>query len=384
MHNRYKGQHIVVHEQSKIDLTCYGFTPRHTLNSQVTSIMALESALNCNTTTNFTSNYSSPQGPMVNPYLIKIEPLTAIRCNLTANFTGNSSSCPQHATLPSPMIDPAYLEFYKFVLGSAIYIIIISFTTFVANGLLLVVFLLQSFENIQEPHNLFPGRSGIRRYLNSRDTRTHVRYMLLMIYLGHPDTDAICSPLFEAGHLLSVMGVPTDIHQKCDIILHSIIVIYLTILFYILLYKAFKKKMAASENLREDNNMQNGGKDNRQMAVQRKFIIINFLLITILFVSSQPSTILWFIHLYSNDDPYSPKVQIRFLMAENVLYLKFLLDPFVYAWRIPKYRQALKIVLRCGREEPETKSTFSDRVMARMSASRDTVITLNFKNITPD
>ncbi|KAJ7353810.1 hypothetical protein OS493_032083 [Desmophyllum pertusum] len=97
-----------------------------------------------------------------------------------------------------------------------------------------------------------------------------------------------------------------------------------------------------------------------------------------------PSAMLWIVRLYSADSPISPKVLIVHLMVDNVLYLKFLLDPFVYAWRIPKYRQALKIVLRCGREEPEAKSTFSDRVMTRMSASRDTVITLDFRNITPD
>ncbi|KAJ7353806.1 hypothetical protein OS493_032079 [Desmophyllum pertusum] len=365
-----------------------------------------------------------------------MEPLTEIRCNLTANFTGNSS-CPQlSTTLPSPLIDP-YFEFYKFVLGSAIYLIIVSFTTIVANGLLLVVFFFDPLKIFRNATTYFLVGLAFVDILTAATQQPMFATCFIVIYLGHPDTDAICSPLFEAGQyislfamnasflivlsftvtqyivvmsplkyarrvtktrvvicvlsiylyaicfsLLSVMGVPTDIHQKCDIILHSIIMIYLTILFYILLYKAFKKKMAASENLREDNNVQNGG--NRQMAVQRKFIIINFLLIAILFVSSQPSTILWFIHLYSNEDPYSPKVQIRFLMAENMLYLKFLLDPFVYAWRIPKYRQALKIVLRCGREEPETTSMFSDRVMARMSKSRETVITLDFKSITQD
>ncbi|KAJ7353808.1 hypothetical protein OS493_032081 [Desmophyllum pertusum] len=364
---------------------------------------------------------------------------SALNCNTITNFTSNSSSCAQPIPPPQgPMVNP-YLEFDKFVFGSAIYIIIISFTTLVANGLLLVVFFFDPLKIFRNTTTYFLVGLAFVDILTAAIQEPMFATCFLMMYLGHPDTGAICSPLFEVGQyislfamnasflivlaftvtqyivvmsplryalsvtktrvvicvlsiylyaicfsLLSVMGVPTDIHQKCDIILHSIVMVYLTILFYILLYKAFKKKMAASENLREDNNIQNGGKDNRQTAVQRKFIIINFLLIAILFVSSQPSTILWFIHLYSNDDPNSPKVQIRFLMAENVLYLKFLLDPFVYAWRIPKYRQAPKIVLRCGREEPEAKSTFSDRVMARMSASRDTVITLNFKNITPD
>ena len=132
---------------------------------------------------------------------------------------------------------------------------------------------------------------------------------------------------------------------------------YLTIIFYILLYIAFKRKMAASKSLREDHKTQDEGKNERQTGVERKFIIVNFLLIAILFLTSQPSAMLWIVRLYSDEDVNSPKVLIINLMVDNVLYLKFLLDPFVYAWRIPKYRQALKIVLRCGREEAGTGST---------------------------
>ena len=71
-------------------------------------------------------------------------------------------------------------------------------------------------------------------------------------------------------------------------------------------------------------------------------------------------------------------------MVENVLYLKFLLDPFVYAWRIPKYRQALKIILRWSHgknKKPCRGSMFSECAIAELSLSRDTLITLDFKAI---
>ena len=86
----------------------------------------------------------------------------------------------------------------------------------------------------------------------------------------------------------------------------------------------------------------------------------------------------------SNEDPNSPEFLIASLMVENVLYLKFLLDPFVYAWRIPKYRQALKIILRWSHsknKKPWRGSMFSDWAIAELSFSRDTVITLDFKPI---
>ena len=49
--------------------------------------------------------------------------------------------------------------------------------------------------------------------------------------------------------------------------------------------------------------------------------------------------------LLFQQQPNIPRVLIVNLMvADNLPYLKFLLDSFVYAWRIPKYRQALKNV----------------------------------------
>ena len=176
------------------------------------------------------------------------------------------------------------------------------------------------------------------------------------------------------------MSLTEEIVQKIDNIFHSITLVYVTIIFYILLYVAFRKKMAASKSLQEHKTTQDRVRDNKQTGVERKFIIINFLLIAILFLTSQPSAVLWIYRLYSNENPNAPSVLIvNLMLADNLIYLKFLLDPFVYAWRIPRYRRALKYVMRCGREEPE--ETFSDRVMAQVSKSRETVVALDFKCI---
>ena len=364
---------------------------------------------------------------------------SSLNCSATTNLTGNSSLCPSQPVQPPlrPMVNP-YDEFFKFAFGSAIYIIIVSFTTILANGLLLVVFFFNPLKIFRTATTYFLIGLAFVDILTAASQEPMYATCFIMMYFKHPDTLATCTPLLNVGQMIAVaamnasflivlaftitqyivvisplkygrsvtktrviicvlaiyaysilfsvfplMGVPEEIQQKIDNIFHSITLIYVTIIFYVLLYIAFKKKMAASKSLREDKNTQDGGKNDRQTGVERKFIIVNFLLIVILFLTSQPSAMLWIYRLYSNENPSTPKVLIVNLMvADNLLYLKFLLDPFVYAWRIPKYRQALKIVLRCGREEPET--TFSDRVMARMSKSRETVITLDFKSISKD
>ncbi len=354
----------------------------------------------------------------------------------TLNSTHNCSSLVNTIPPPAaPMVNP-YDEFFKIAFGSAFYIIIVSFITIVANGLLLVVFLLDPLKEFRNATTCFLIGLAFVDIITAATNQPMYATCFIMMYLGHPDTASTCIPLLETGQTIALaainasflivlaftitqyivvisplnharkvtktrviicvlviyvysilfsvsprMGVPLDIAQKIDNTFHSISLIYLTIIFYILLYIAFKKKMAASKNLQEDSNRNDEGRHERQTGVERKFIIVNFLLIAILFLTSQPSAMLWIYRLYSKDGVNSSKVLIVNLMVDNILYLKFLLDPFVYAWRIPKYRQALKIVLRCDREEAETQSTFSDRVVARMSKSRETVITLDFKSI---
>ena len=360
-----------------------------------------------------------------------LEPV--LKCNTTANLTGNVSSC-----LPpiSGFIVNPYNEFFKFAFGSAIYMIIVSFINILANGLLLLVFYFDPLKIFRNPTTYFLiGIAFVDIFIAATQQPMYATCFIMM-YIRHPDTVKTCEPLLDIGLTMSLtamnasflivlaftvtqyivvisplnharkvtktrviicvlavyayvilfsvcpeMGVPRDIQQKIDNIFHSIALIYLTIIFYILLYIAFKKKMAASKSLREDRNKQEEGKNERQTGVERKFIIVNFLLIAILFLTSQPSAMLWIIRLYSNEDADSPKVLIINLWFDNVLYLKFLLDPFVYAWRIPKYRQALGIVLRCGKQESENKSTFSDHVMAQMNKSRETVITIDLKRV---
>ena len=314
----------------------------------------------------------------------------------------------------------------KLAFGSAIYMILVSFTAIVANGLLLVVFFFDPFKTFKNATTYFLIGLAFADLLGAATQEPLDATCYIMMYLGQPDAVSTClslsevtkilalcfvdasflivlaftvtqyivvsSPLKHARKvtkkrvaicvlviyvhcilislLLHLMGVSKDSLQAVGLFPFSAF-LYLNIAVYILLHIAFKRKIMASKNLREDK---------VQTGVQRRFISVNFLFIAILFFCIQPYVLLAIVKLYFLNDPNSPKVLIIFLMVKNTLYLKFLLDPFIFAWRIPQYRQALKIVLRCGREEAETKSTFGDRVVARMSKSRETVVTLDFKS----
>ena len=361
--------------------------------------------------------------------------VSGISCNFTANFSRNSSSCAQSNGQRPVAIPNPYEEFFKFAFGSAIYILTVSLITIMANGLLLLVFFFDPLKIFRNATTYFLFGLAVVDILTAATQEPVYATCFIMMYTRHPDSRYTCPKLLSVGQTISIasmncsflivlaftftqyvvvisplnyaqnvtkrrviicvlaiyvysvlfsvlpeMGVSEDAQRKIDNTFHSICLIYFTVIIYILLFIAFKKKMAASNRLREDKETNDGSKDDRRTDVERKFITVNFLLIAILFLTSQPAAMFWIAKLYSSKDPNSPKFLIINLMVDNLLYLKFLLDPFVYAWRIPKYRQALMIVLRCGKDKP-ARSKFSNRVIAEKSKSRETVITLDFKQI---
>lgn len=159
--------------------------------------------------------------------------------------------------------------------------------------------------------------------------------------------------LFE---LSQMMGVPIELIQKIDLHLHSTVSLFFTIITYVLLQVVFRKQMAERSvtlHLTNSASMSTSasiesppGTQNRNSNVERNFVRLNLLLIVILLVCSQPSAILWYIYLYAGESTRnSQTLFVVRVIADNTLYLKFLLDPFVFAWRLPKYRKALKNAL---------------------------------------
>ena len=83
-------------------------------------------------------------------------------------------------------------------------------------------------------------------------------------------------------------------------------------------------------------------------------------------------------------------------MTDNLHYMKFLLDPFVYAWRMPKYRESLsKIICRKNRNAAKESSgngiknnlavvKSNDNEVTTTELNKSVMTLLSFKNIPPD
>ena len=353
--------------------------------------------------------------------------------NTTTNSTANQSYVRPH--LPP---NPNAAKFFEFAFASSIYMTVVAFITVVANSLLLLIFYVDPLKTFRNPTSYFLIGLAFVDLITGLVQEPIFASCFMMGYLGNPAAKQHCPTLFQTGRVLAlttmnasfiivfnftvtqlivvasplhyatlitkkkvIMAVlviyvytitfgllfglvnlpDPDTYSKVDLFLHSFFVIYVTIAFYSLLYRSFKRQMASSKSLRSESVLRETKSSTRRNRVERKFIAVNFLLISVVFFCSQPSAILWLLKLYWFSTPPPFDVDIASLMVENVLYLKFMLDPFVYAWRLPKYRQALRMILCCRSKKQETETTLSTQVTAHMSKSTETVVTLSFRSL---
>ena len=113
------------------------------------------------------------------------------------------------------------------------------------------------------------------------------------------------------------------------------------------------------------------------------------MLLAVLITCSIPSAVVWTVRLFMEDDFKVPSVKtlIANLMVDNLLYLKFLLDPFVYAWRMVKYREAFYKSIRrkaTGRKSQKSSNTGRETQETDVSnaPSNGSVLTLlSFKSL---
>ena len=357
-------------------------------------------------------------------------------CNFTTNITAVKEWEACGTIMQQELATDPFVEFRKFAFGSALYMIIVALIAIVANALLLVVFLVDPLKMLRSPPSYFliglamsdlltalillPIYSGcfIMLYLQTpqsglllcRDVLLHVgltqggialtiSYLVVSAF-SFTQLVVVSSPL-KYGRMISstksiicvlvlylyailfwlseFFGASTDLLKKIDVFLHSLFILFLTIIFYTLLHFSFKRKIASSRNLSNDTSAR--CEESSQNRIQRQFITVNLILISILIICLLPGLVFWLAVEFWLGKPLTPKMFIVNLMIDNMMYLKIMLDPFVYAWRLPKYREALKktfpVLKKCCR-----KPKYERRLEASvLNHSREFVVTLEIKRI---
>ena len=143
--------------------------------------------------------------------------------------------------------------------------------------------------------------------------------------------------------ILYASGVEKTVLFKVDLYIHTTGSLLLLTIAYFCLYEAFKRHMRRLHSLKE-NNLR---RVNRR---QRQFTIVNLLLLMFVIVCSLPTTVIYYLKIHHRESNTHPlRMKIANFLSCNMLFLKFALDPLIYAWRLTQYRQALKYLVKCKR-----------------------------------
>lgn len=149
--------------------------------------------------------------------------------------------------------------------------------------------------------------------------------------------------------IVSSLAVRTRLVSEIDVYFHNILVTVLLLIFYTLLFRSFRRKMAHSVQLQSESNRQGSKSQTRRLHLERKFVRINLFLIIVLIITTLPSTILYFVDHAKLSQHLDGETRLIYrLVSECIVLTKFFLDPLVYVWRLPVYRKALHHVCCCG------------------------------------
>ena len=146
-------------------------------------------------------------GPEGQCQSVKMDPVnvSGISCNFTAHFS--SSSCAQSNRHPSIAMPNPYEEFFKLAFGSAIYILIVSLITIMANGLLLLVFFFDPLKIFRNATTYFLVGLAVVDILTAATQEPAYATCFIMMYARHPDTLYTCPKLLSVGQTISIASM---------------------------------------------------------------------------------------------------------------------------------------------------------------------------------
>ena len=158
--------------------------------------------------------------------------------------------------------------------------------------------------------------------------------------------------------LLQFAGVSTFTLLQVDLHLHATPITILLIIGCGMLLKSFRRYTRASRQLMGACNQENQDviRPLSKQISERQFTIVIFLLAGILILCTLPHIITVNIIFYKKHQILQESLDSRaaVTLADEMMFVKVALDAFIYAWRLPKYRRSLKLVLTCQTHQRES------------------------------
>lgn len=157
--------------------------------------------------------------------------------------------------------------------------------------------------------------------------------------------------LYQIGFAsLLFTNIPLSLILRLDLHLNTTLISSLLLLSYVCLYKAFKqreRKRVRSFNSPKPPQM-SFRTSKRSTKVERRMRMIIFLFTLVTTIPILPVTVVWYVTWYCSKCQRNQELVLAEKVLNQLVFVKFVLDPFVYAWRLERYRKALKRMLCCS------------------------------------
>ena len=140
--------------------------------------------------------------------------------------------------------------------------------------------------------------------------------------------------LYSTGFgLVSLSSIPDSLHHKIDLHVNTTTSLVLLLASYVALaicYQVHRKRNTAS---------------NVRAAKDKKVFVVIALLVVIASIAGFPTAIALHVYFYC-ERCHSSAFYVSFEVIQNMFFLKFATDPFLYAWRLRRYRKSLRIAVK--------------------------------------
>ena len=155
---------------------------------------------------------------------------------------------------------------------------------------------------------------------------------------------------------LQFAKIPYTLYLKINLHLHPTVVGFLLAVANIVLFRSFRKFEKQSNALRNPVTHHSAkpisrlvGHRSNALKQEKHLTTVALLLSSLLLFCAVPHIVAFYIYLYSSEksNAFVLNVIIALRVSDLVLFLKVALDAYIYAWRHPKYRKAIKGVMFC-------------------------------------
>ena len=194
----------------------------------------------------------------------------------------------------------------------------------------------------------------------SRVTKKRVKVFIILIWIS---SSLLCP--------LPLTGIDKKIYSIVYLHTHATVPILLLTAICLKIFRALKLHRREMETL-QDSPMNR----RRQMARERKMSHTVYIILTLFYLTLIPAYIT--IHIgcwYKGSDLYLRSVfRLADFFSTRLLFLNSAIDPYIYAWRIPKYRQGFMKIISFKKPRPKIEIT-SRRHEQTLNQSATTTLT---------